>query len=244
MVDEENLHLVKSEYTLFNEYCVIYQSAHTDLCDVLQSDNDIDIETGRYEDRQMSIIGFRGQVTDWIRKAERHLIDDCESASQSFKHSRRSRSSRSSMSSRSNVSAAAIEKARIAELLIENGMLRRSQNLKIQADELKLKLEIAKAQARIYLADQNQAAIDGKHVPYPLEPNIEVHTVGEVPESVTSIKVATNNQLHLDNVPQQLRCSMLMPPSTIPKEATSSRPVHFLLLYPYHNRKSPSSLET
>ena len=74
-------------------------------------------------------------------------------------------------------------------------MLRRKQNLKIQTDELKLELQIAKAQARerIYLADENQAVIEAKHVPYPLEPNIEVRTVGEVPETVTSIKVSTNS---------------------------------------------------
>ena len=195
MVDEENLHVVKSELTVFNEHCVSYQSANTDLCDVLHSENDIDIETRRYEDRQMSIIGFRGQVTDWIRKAERHLTDDCESASQSSKHSRKSRSSRSSKSSRSNVSAAAREKARIAELLIEKGMLRRQQNLKIQTDELKLELEIAKAQARerIYLADENQAVIEDKRVTYPLEPNIEVWADCEVPDTVTSTKVSINS---------------------------------------------------
>ena len=196
MVDEDNLHIVKSELMVFNEYCVMYQSAHVSLCDVLHSENDTDIEIKRYEDRQTSIIDFRGQVADWIRKAERHLSDDCESAS-------RAGSARSSRSSQSTVSAIAIEKARIAELMIEKGMLRKQHNLRIQLDELTLEVEIAKAQARerIYLADNSSEVIEDKHVRYPLEPVIAVMTTSQMSDhsaTVSDTNIRANGKAQCD----------------------------------------------
>ena len=81
MTNDDNLHLVKSELSVLNEHCVRYQSAHSDLCDVLTSDVDIDTDMKRYEDRQVSIIEFRAQVTEWIRKAESRITNDWDSAS-------------------------------------------------------------------------------------------------------------------------------------------------------------------
>jgi len=227
MMDEENVHIVKSELVVFNEHCRLYLSAHTDLCDVLLSDNDLDTEIKRYEKRQISIIQFRDQVNNWIRKAERHLTDNCDSASRLSKHSHKSRSSRLSKSSQSGVSAKAKEKARIAELMIEKDMLRKRQNLQIQKDKLKLDMEIAKAKAReeIYSADDQDVSMAPKQVHCPIEPGIEVVTPNEVLVGGTGTKappiVTSNSSRHLSNMKR------------VPRHNTQMlRPLYLIVLLP------------
>ena len=168
MTDESNLHLVKDEFETYNNNCVIYQDAHSEFCEVLVNEDDLDHETRRYEERQKAILDFRSQVVDWIRKAEECLSDQCDGASgmsrssRSSRYSRRSRQSRSSRSSRSSQSSSSaltLAKARIAELNIEKEMLPKQQQLKFQEDKFRLDMKIAKAKAREKVLAANQDTI-------------------------------------------------------------------------------------
>ena len=175
MADENNLHLVKTEITVFNDYVSLYQEAHMKLCEAIQLDADLDVEAMRYDNRQKSIIEFRSQAQKWIKMAENHISDQCSSVSS--KNTKRSAHSSSSYrtrssgtrSSKSSVSSRAREKARLAELMIEREMLHRKQELKLQTDELRLDVEIAKAKARekVYASDEDVNTTGPK--PNPLE---------------------------------------------------------------------------
>jgi hypothetical protein len=152
MVSESTLHLVKDGYNAFNDLCAAYQNAHEEY-DVVLSEYDQDKESKRFDEKQISIIEFRGQVFEWIKRAERSLQDQCDSASAAASKSHRSHHSHSTRSSESSsvessAHARAREKANIAALIVEKAMLERQQTLKNETDKLKLDLQIAKATAR------------------------------------------------------------------------------------------------
>ena len=164
MTDENNLHDVKTGLSKYNELCKLYQEAHEEYCEILQSESETDKEVKRFEDRQNSILEFRRQVSGWIKTAECTLSEQCDSVSShgrssySSRHSRHSKgTSRSSHSGRSSVSARAKEKAKIAELTIEQSILMQKCQLKMQEDKLRLDAEIAKARARERIYAEEQA---------------------------------------------------------------------------------------
>ncbi len=83
---------------------------------------------------------------DWVQQSEQQLLEEYSSATGS-RHSHRSCLSRVSQgrrSTRSSISARIKEKARIAELEIEQSMLHEKQALQMQKDKLRVEMEHGK----------------------------------------------------------------------------------------------------
>ena len=60
MVDK--VHMVKSGLDAFNELCDVYTNAHDVHCKVITCEDDLDVESKRYGDKQVSNMEYRIQV--------------------------------------------------------------------------------------------------------------------------------------------------------------------------------------
>ena len=94
----------------------------------------------------------------WISQAESHLTDQLERAS--------SKGSRRSSKRSSRLSARERERVRLAELKAERSMLKQKQALRAAEEDLKLELEIVKAEARGKALEE----LDREHNPPPPPP--------------------------------------------------------------------------
>ncbi len=147
-----------------------YQYAYHNYCERLTLETDRDCEMERYEQREKSFMEFRNGVKAWKALTENQLAEqlDHDSVSETGKIkvqreslktsgvSHRSKDTCRSISGASSLSSAQVkERAKIAELLAEKSMLRRKQAIKAAKEELKLDIEIAKAQAREKVFDES-----------------------------------------------------------------------------------------
>ena len=152
MIDEGNLHLVKTAYAKFNVLCVAYHEAYYEHLEAIVIDPKQDNEAKRYEGKQVSIMEFRRQVLDWIWQAECHLVEEVESASHlssKGSRSRRSNDGRSSKSAKTYLSVRSAQaKAKIAELMAAKELLRKQQLLKFEEENLRVEIELTKAKAQ------------------------------------------------------------------------------------------------
>ena len=170
MTDEENLHIVKDNLDKLNKLLVSYQDIHLEYRESLTVESEIEKAIKVFEERQDSVLTFRGTVANWIKQADYALTENLETATQLSGHSNSSRPnssrSRRSMQSsisrlnrtmRSSISARAREKVKIAELEIEKSLLKRKQEIELQKDQLRLESELVKARAKekIFAEDQD-----------------------------------------------------------------------------------------
>ena len=170
MTDEENLHIVKDNLDKLNKLLVSYQDIHLEYRESLTVESEIEKAIKVFEERQDSVLTFRGTVANWIKQADYALTENLETATQLSGHSKSSRPnssrsrrsmqssiSRSNRTMRSSISARAREKVKIAELEIEKSLLKRKQEIELQKDQLRLESKLAKARAKekIFAEDQD-----------------------------------------------------------------------------------------
>ena len=170
MNNEGNLHLVKSALDSNNDLFTRYQYAYHSYCERLTLETDRDCEMERYEQREKSFMEFRNGGKAWIALTENQLAEqlDHDSVSETGKIkvqresskisevSHRSKDTHRSISGASSLSSTQVkERAKIAELFAEKLMLRTKQAIKAAEEELKLDIEIAKAQAREKMFDES-----------------------------------------------------------------------------------------
>ena len=169
-------------------------------------DENIDKESKRFEDKQSSILQFRTLVMSWINQAENALFDDVSTHSRSSGPksvgSGKSKSSKHSQASStsSTLTAKSMEKAKIAELLVEKSMLQLKLQLQSQQEELKIDTAIAKAKARekVY-SDEQYNNIDTlpivnvvdsvSNVPHNPVASLHVNPSSTVPHATSSVSV-------------------------------------------------------
>jgi transposase InsO family protein len=157
MSSADNLHLVKKDLDILNERFSAYKKAHENLCVVLDEPV-LGQEETRFEQKQVSFLAFRKQVTGFIKDAEDTLQRDLEGSAggrgkPSVHGSRKTLSQRSATSVKS---ARLLEKAKLAELEVQQAMLEKQQAMKMEHERLRLEIEMAKSRAREKaLADEN-----------------------------------------------------------------------------------------
>ena len=70
MLDEDNLHEVKTELNEYDQLFLHYQEAHELYLDALLSEDEQDKATKQYYDHENSIRDFHEQTAKWILEAE------------------------------------------------------------------------------------------------------------------------------------------------------------------------------
>jgi len=177
MCHGENLGEVKIELDnldlLFEDYVDKYRL----LIDSLTTEDSIENEELRYEEREKAVMEFRAHVQNWVSLTESSMLSCDDSVSQASKSSKSSKSSQASKSSKSSKSSQASKsskssqaskssnspsssltkvRAHVAELLVEKEILTKKQELKAAEEELALKTEIEKARARAKAYEEAQ----------------------------------------------------------------------------------------
>ena len=138
MIDANNLHLVKTGITALNDLFKEYLHA----CDLhlseLTPSEEMDEEQKHHNAKQRDILSYLNEVAAWITHSEQKLSENLET------QSTKSQSSKA----RSRMSARDKERVKLAELRAEKSMLKQKQALQAAEEDLKLELEIVKAEAR------------------------------------------------------------------------------------------------
>ncbi|XP_071088920.1 uncharacterized protein [Haliotis cracherodii] len=129
----DNLHLVKMSYQHLNELFDQYTMCFDAYFAALETEELKSIESKSNTEKEHDFIKYRDHVSQWISNIEVQLADNIDSASRS-----------SFKSTSSTRSARAKERARLAELLTEKVKFEDIRKL----EEIKLDIEIAKAEAR------------------------------------------------------------------------------------------------
>ena len=93
-----NISQVKEELEIFNDKFEAYVDVHLQYMEEITSEEIIEKEERRYEDRERSVFEFRNQVLNWIAWAEDRLVSSYDSVSQ-VGSSRASRITESCLSS-------------------------------------------------------------------------------------------------------------------------------------------------
>lgn len=142
MADDGNLHVIKGELQNINSLFKEFQEAHNAYYDRI-SESEQDNESRRYDEKEKSFLELREQIASWVCAAEHRLADHLESPSEVG--SRVSRRSRATSVASSTASARAREKAKVAELMAERALLKKTQALQAAQEEMRLELAIVKA---------------------------------------------------------------------------------------------------
>ena len=144
--NHENLGRVKLELIALEERYSNYKHAHQEyFAAIIEDETERENQEEIYYQKRMALSDFIRSVNVWIRRAEDDITNDLESASGSRHSSHRSRSSRSSFRS---AASRAIEKAKVAELVVEKSMLEKRQRVQAMQQTLELDIKLAKAKAR------------------------------------------------------------------------------------------------
>ena len=145
MCNYENVHIVEDELAQMEGLFKTFRSIHLDYLQELKTDEERKIVRQKFATKENSSLEFRQEVRHWICRSEQRLADELKSVSTVSRQSHTSRRSLiSKVSSRSSAaSAKAREKVRLAEMLVEKSMFKKTQMIR----EAQLDIEIAKSQA-------------------------------------------------------------------------------------------------
>ena len=164
LFSSENIIAVEEEMKQFNDLFKVLLDAHQEYNQLLG-----DAERGRdddwFDDVDTHVCSFKRKVHCWLREAaqrakssrfssrnSRNVSDTGSVNSKKSKDSQESRSSRISRETRSTKSTKdrdTEEKMKVAELIAEAELLQQKQIIQNEAEKLKIKERLAKAQARI-----------------------------------------------------------------------------------------------
>ena len=144
--DEPPLNEIKTALDDHQRLLSAYRSAHEAFCDTITDEEQLLKEQASYETRDQEHSAFRRKMKGWIHRAEASLMDDLDSASTTSQGKKSSHAS--GKSSASTKSALVQEKARLAELLIEQETQSRMFDIERELASRKLELKIRKAKAR------------------------------------------------------------------------------------------------
>ena len=157
MNNTDNLHLVKTGIDTFEMHYARYHTAYDQHILRLGLDDRMK-EENRYVKNNMTFLGFRTNVTNWISNAEGQLTSHIDSASSKsgskLTCSSKSRSSKSRLSRSTQFSSSSIksellaEQLRLAEMKAEMGFIDLKHQVKREEEKIKLELQIAKSEAR------------------------------------------------------------------------------------------------
>ena len=159
LLNEDNLHLVKSSFEAYKELCRSYEE-----CFLSYFEETVDPETQdklqrRYYDHESTIMDFKSHVITWVHQTESKLSDQLsDSGTKSHAKSTSSRSQRScsksgsGRSTTSSQSSRTRHKAKLAELLADKATLAQQQKVR----ELQLSIAIAKAEAREMVYEEEE----------------------------------------------------------------------------------------
>ena len=148
---DDNLNKVKSALHELEERCNNYTRCHEEYCTSLRDEEQREEQEEKFSQKRLSFSQFIRNVNVWIRQAEDEIADELGSAgmlSHQSHRSRRSKKSRSSQGSHNSARSQAIEKAKVAELMVEKAMLSKIQNIQAQQQSLELDMKLEKARAR------------------------------------------------------------------------------------------------
>ncbi|XP_066955790.1 uncharacterized protein [Macrobrachium rosenbergii] len=141
MEKPDNLHLVKTGMEEFEDRFNKYKDCHSDYLSQLPvSEHQPEIK--RFEDKELSVIGFRNQAYQWITTIEASLQDSIDGSSIRSKSHISRRSVRSTASSVK--SAHLKEKAKLAGLLAQRTLLEKRAKIAQQQAELQAEEDLLK----------------------------------------------------------------------------------------------------
>ena len=146
MNNTDNLHLVKTGIDTFEMHYARYHTAYDQHTLRLSLDDRMK-EENRYVKNNMTFLGFRTNVANWISNAEGHLTSHIDSASSKsgskLTRSSKSRSSKSRLSRSTRFSSSSAksellaEQLRLAEMKAEMGFIELKHQAKRDEEELK-----------------------------------------------------------------------------------------------------------
>ena len=138
----DNLNLVKTALDKLNSLCINYSECHETYTATIQDETKRQEEDVKYSDRMVYVTKYKKQIDEWIQSTEQHLSDHLD---------RQSCYKSTAGSSCSRCSNKALEaKAALAELLVEQELFEKCQQLKL----MQLEIEIAKAKARLRIFEE------------------------------------------------------------------------------------------
>ncbi|XP_068205264.1 uncharacterized protein [Palaemon carinicauda] len=162
MEKPDNLHLVKTGMEEFEEGLKKYKDCNSDYLSQLPV-NEHQSEIKRFEDNELSAIGFRLQVHKWIATTEANLQDSMDGSSL---RSRSHKSRRSVKSTASSVKSSLIqEKAKLAGLLAQRALLEKQTEIAQQQAELKAKEDLLKLDGEIEAARAREKVFQEEVIP-------------------------------------------------------------------------------
>ncbi|XP_068224528.1 uncharacterized protein, partial [Palaemon carinicauda] len=145
----------------FEEGLKKYKDCHSDYLSQLLSRAPVRIK--RFEDNELSAIGFRLQVHKWIATTEANLQDSMDGSSL---RSRSHKSRRSVKSTASSVKSSLIqEKAKLAGLLAQRALLEKQTEIAQQQAELKAKEDLLKLDGEIEAARAREKVFQEEVIP-------------------------------------------------------------------------------
>ncbi|XP_068203742.1 uncharacterized protein [Palaemon carinicauda] len=162
MEKPDNLHLVKTGMEEFEEGLKKYKDCHSDYLSQLPVNEHLS-EIKRFEDKELSALGFRLQVHKWIATTEANLQDSMDGSSL---RSRSHKSRRSVKSTASSVKSSLIqEKAKLADLLAQRALLEKQTEIAQQQTELKAKEDLLKLDGEIEAARAREKVFQEEVIP-------------------------------------------------------------------------------
>ena len=157
MNNTDNLHLVKTGIDTFEMHYARYHTAYDQHTLRLGLDDRMK-EENPYVKNNMTFLGFRTNVANWISNAEGQLTSHIDSASSKsgskLTRSSKSRSSKSRLSRSTRFSSSSAksellaEQLRLAEMKAEMGFIELKHQAKQGEEKIELELQIAKSEAR------------------------------------------------------------------------------------------------
>ena len=122
--------------------CINYSECHETYTATILDETKRKEEDGKYSDRMVYMTKYKKQIDEWIHSTEQHLSDQLD---------RQSCYKSTAESSCSRCGNKALEaKAALAELLVEQELFEKCQQVKL----MQLEIEIAKAKERLRIFEE------------------------------------------------------------------------------------------
>ena len=143
---------VEEELAQFDDLFKQLMKVHNEYLSIEVNGNEKGKQNQWFDEVDECVLSFKHKVHNWLKdvaleeeKASRHFS---KRSSKSSGHSKKSSRSSRLSSSGSSKERAAVEKAKLTELMMEAEFLEKKQIIQNQAEKLKIEEKLAKAQAR------------------------------------------------------------------------------------------------
>ena len=152
LYSKQDLTVVKENLELFDHVFKLLTEVHQQHCKLL-SDEEQHTDNQWFKDLDKKVFSFKHHIYNWVRENKEDKRPSSKSSAKS-RSSGRSSGTRSTSSSKSSTRERAIEKLKMAELMVETSFIEKKNRSRYQTEKLEFEEKVAKSSAEVKVFEE------------------------------------------------------------------------------------------